>query len=82
MHVIGRKRVVVVKIDGEVKAFDGMCPHLGGPLERGDLVGSIVTCPLHGWRFDLAAQGKETHGLPCVSTYPVRQDGDNLLFLS
>jgi UDP-MurNAc hydroxylase len=31
------------------------CPHLGGDLARfGDSDGSVLTCTLHGWRFDLA----------------------------
>jgi UDP-MurNAc hydroxylase len=31
------------------------CPHLGGDLARfGDVDGGILTCTLHGWRFDLA----------------------------
>jgi nitrite reductase (NADH) small subunit len=79
MCMVGRKRVVLVRIEGQVQAFDGMCPHVGGPLERGDLVGHTVTCPLHGWRFDLRKGGEETHGFACLRTFPVRQDGDQLL---
>jgi UDP-MurNAc hydroxylase len=31
------------------------CPHLGGDLEQfGESDGRILTCTLHGWRFDLA----------------------------
>jgi len=29
------------------------CTHLGGKLAEGKLNGTIVTCPLHGSRFDL-----------------------------
>ena len=29
------------------------CPHLGGNLAKGQLKGTIVTCPLHGSQFDL-----------------------------
>ena len=32
------------------------CPHLGGDLARfGDLEAGVLTCTLHGWRFDLAS---------------------------
>ena len=34
-------------------ALDGLCPHAGGPLGAGCLVGSTVTCPWHGWQFDV-----------------------------
>ena len=38
---------------GEWFALDGLCPHAGGPLGRGCLEGTAVTCPWHGWRFDV-----------------------------
>lgn len=34
-------------------ALDGVCPHQGGPLGKGKLSGTIVTCPWHGWQFDV-----------------------------
>ena len=35
-------------------ATDARCPHMGGHLARGTLEGTIVTCPLHGSKFDLS----------------------------
>jgi nitrite reductase/ring-hydroxylating ferredoxin subunit len=40
-------------IDGVVSAIDGICPHQGGPLADGTLEGTILTCPWHGWQFDV-----------------------------
>ena len=37
---------------GAVHAIDGICPHAGGSLAEGAVSGNVVTCPLHGWRFD------------------------------
>lgn len=34
-------------------ATDGMCAHQGGPLGQGELCGKIVTCPWHGWQYDV-----------------------------
>lgn len=34
-------------------ATDGMCAHQGGPLGQGQLCGKIVTCPWHGWQYDV-----------------------------
>jgi nitrite reductase (NADH) small subunit len=45
--------VALAFIDGEVHAFDGTCPHAGGPLAEGRLVGSTLSCPMHGWSFDV-----------------------------
>ena len=38
---------------GDFHALDGVCPHQGGPLGEGRLEGCIVTCPWHGWQFDV-----------------------------
>lgn len=64
---------------GQVVATQGQCPHAEGPLHEGEVEGSVLTCPWHGWSFDL-----ET-GLSCeddsitLQRYPVRIDGDNVL---
>ena len=44
----------VFNVDGNFKVLDGICPHAGGPLGKGTLDGNIVTCPWHGWQFDVA----------------------------
>jgi nitrite reductase (NADH) small subunit len=45
--------VALFNVDGEFFALDGVCPHQGGPLGKGVLSGCIVTCPWHGWQFDV-----------------------------
>ena len=37
----------------EIFAIGNECPHQGGSLCDGWVEGDIVTCPLHGWEFDL-----------------------------
>ena len=44
---------LIALIDGEVKAYSGVCPHLGGPLLEGPLRDDIVTCPWHSYDWDL-----------------------------
>ncbi|HEX4148718.1 MAG TPA: Rieske 2Fe-2S domain-containing protein [Pirellulales bacterium] len=51
--VAGERMVALYNVDGEFFALDGVCPHQGGPLGRGCLTGAIVTCPWHGWQFDV-----------------------------
>lgn len=45
--------VAVFNVDGAFYALDGLCPHAGGPLGTGTVRGNIVTCPWHGWQFDV-----------------------------
>lgn len=42
-------------IDGVISAIDGICPHQGGPLAEGAVEGTMVTCPWHGWQFDVCS---------------------------
>ena len=51
----------VYNVDGIFHVLDGICPHAGGPLGKGALRGEIVTCPWHGWQFDV------TNGQHCLN---------------
>lgn len=73
-------RIVALFHTGEgFYALDGVCPHAGGPLGKGTLQDHIVTCPWHGWQFDV------TTGQHCLNatlrhtTFPVRVEGDDIL---
>ena len=53
-EVVVEDRVLAVfNVDGEFHVLDGICPHAGGPLGQGQLDGNVVTCPWHGWQFDV-----------------------------
>ncbi len=45
--------VAIFNVAGDFHALDGVCPHQGGPLGKGQLEGHVVTCPWHGWQFDV-----------------------------
>ncbi|HEY2760088.1 MAG TPA: Rieske 2Fe-2S domain-containing protein [Pirellulales bacterium] len=51
--IIGERVVALFNMNGEFFALDGVCPHQGGPLSEGEISGCIVTCPWHGWQFDV-----------------------------
>ncbi len=52
VEVEGRK-VLLHRADGELYALDDLCSHAGALLSRGQVDRCVVTCPLHGSRFDL-----------------------------
>jgi 3-phenylpropionate/trans-cinnamate dioxygenase ferredoxin subunit len=63
--------VLVTVVDGEVVAVPGVCPHEDVPLARGTLEKGELTCPGHGYAFDLR-DGKCTHDPTLVlRRYPV-----------
>jgi toluene monooxygenase system ferredoxin subunit len=61
VSVAGRQ-LVIARLNGTLFAFSAVCPHAGGPMERAEIEGTVVSCPLHAWRFDLSKRGEELHG--------------------
>ena len=53
-RVAANAMVALANVDGHLYAIDGLCPHQGGPLGTGALCGKVLTCPWHGWQFDVA----------------------------
>jgi 3-phenylpropionate/trans-cinnamate dioxygenase ferredoxin component len=69
----GGDRILVANLGGEFYAMRAKCNHMGGPLDKGTLEGDVVTCPLHGSRWDVKT-GKLmqfTRPLPDEKTYKV-----------
>jgi 3-phenylpropionate/trans-cinnamate dioxygenase ferredoxin subunit len=51
--VDGTDPVVVINVDGELRAFQGICSHEYFELDKGFLTAGSLTCALHLSRFDL-----------------------------
>jgi nitrite reductase (NADH) small subunit len=50
---LGEEKYLLYLEGDTVFAVSATCPHLGGPLEEGEIEEGCVTCPWHSWRFDL-----------------------------
>lgn len=64
------KSIGLFNVDGKIFAMDNICKHKHCPLGDGMLSDSVITCPCHGWQYDVT-NGK---GL----TMPVQQDQFNV----
>jgi nitrite reductase/ring-hydroxylating ferredoxin subunit len=54
--VHGRHRpILVVAVNGGAAALDNRCPHMGFPLDRGNVDDGILTCHWHHARFELVS---------------------------
>ena len=51
--VIGDRRIALYHTPLGFFATDGTCPHRGGPLGEGDIIGDEIVCPWHFWSFDV-----------------------------
>jgi nitrite reductase/ring-hydroxylating ferredoxin subunit len=68
-------------VEGTVRAVQNVCLHVGNPLDDGTVADGCVTCPWHGWRYDLRSGEHLTvfGRRPGLRTYPVRVEGDDVL---
>src|SRR3954467_10596191 len=60
-------------------ATDNTCPHRGGPLAEGDLIGDEIVCPWHLWGFDVRIGLCPGNAEFSVSTHEVRIENDRIL---
>lgn len=49
----GDRWYALANVGGTIYALDNACPHNGGPLGKGTLDGAVLTCPWHGWQWDV-----------------------------
>jgi nitrite reductase/ring-hydroxylating ferredoxin subunit len=70
--------VIVTYIDGEIVACPGVCPHEDVALADGNFEGAIITCPGHGYEFDLhTGRCRHDPGLE-LRRYPITLVGDEV----
>jgi nitrite reductase/ring-hydroxylating ferredoxin subunit len=63
--------VLVARLDGAIVATPGVCPHEDVGLAGGAFDGKVLTCPGHGYRFDLATGTCEHDAALHLRRYPV-----------
>lgn len=74
------RRVAIFRTEDGLHAVGADCPHAAGPLQDGLVADGCVTCPLHGWRFDLRDGeriGGDGEGLTVYEV--LERDGELLL---
>ena len=72
------KAIGLFNVDGALYALDNTCPHRGGPLGEGDLDGKVVTCPWHGWQYDVSNGQNVANPSVKVACYPVKVESSGV----
>ena len=73
------KQIALFNAGGAFYAIDNTCKHRGGPLAEGDVDGTTVTCPWHGWEYDITTGANLDDPSVKLGCYPVKLDGEDLL---
>lgn len=74
--IIGGTAIAVANVGGSFHAISNTCSHADGPLGEGSLDGHVVSCPYHGWQFDVRDGGCLTNPQGRIASYPVQVVGD------
>lgn len=73
------REVALFNVEGTLHCTDNICPHVQGPLGDGHLEGEIVTCPWHGWQFNVRTGECLDRPDRPVAVYPVRLEEGRIL---
>ena len=76
---VARPQGVAVAIfrtaDERVFALLDRCPHKGGPLSQGIVLGDSVACPLHNWTIGLADGCARSPDVGCTPAFACKLEG-------
>ena len=76
--VVDGEDIALFKREGTVFAIQNVCAHQHfSKLHEGEITGLNVTCPMHGWTYDLVT-GKAVNGDGRVRCYNVRVKGGDV----
>ena len=76
---INGKEIALFNIGGSFCAMDDTCSHRGGPLSEGSLEDNVVTCPWHGWQYDVRTGAWLTNPSVNQNKYEVKVEGNDIL---
>lgn len=71
-YAVGKRNVLVTKVNGRITALDDWCNHAGCLLSGGRLEKNVVVCPCHEIGFDVAS-GKNLTSPGVCDDQPVVQ---------
>ena len=72
------KSIALFNIGGKFHAVDNTCKHAGGPLGEGTCEGNVVTCPWHGWQYNVETGENTNNPQIKVDKYEVKVEGEEV----
>jgi nitrite reductase (NADH) small subunit len=73
------KQIALFNAGGKFYAIDNTCKHRGGPLGEGELDGTTVICPWHGWEYDITTGSNLDDANVKLGCYPVKVEGNDVM---
>lgn len=77
---VGDRPILLAHLrNGEIRAYDGLCPHASFPLADGDVKDGVLTCAAHSWEFDLTTGAGVNPDNCRLHSHSVRREGDRIV---
>jgi len=78
---VNGQMIAIFHVEGKFFALNNTCAHQGGPLGEGLVEGKQVTCPWHGWEYNVSSGQCKNNPGQQVDSYPVKIE-DGKLFVA
>lgn len=76
--VVEGNAIAIFRNEGKLYALDAMCAHQGGPIAQGVVERGCVTCPWHGWQYELASGKQTIHNQKLLETHEVKEENGQI----
>lgn len=73
------QELLLINLKGVIYAVEAECPHQGAPLAGALLKESYLSCPRHGYRFELKDGSCKEHPEFTLKTWPVRIENNEII---
>lgn len=70
--------IALYRVNGKFYASQNNCLHRGGPLGEGNLEGETVTCPWHGWQYDVTTGANKASPALKLKVYKTEIKGEEV----
>ena len=76
--VLARPVGIFKEPDGSFRAMEVGCKHENADLTTGQIRDGVVTCPWHGWKYDLNTGECLWGSTACLRPYAIKIEGDDI----
>jgi nitrite reductase (NADH) small subunit/3-phenylpropionate/trans-cinnamate dioxygenase ferredoxin subunit len=80
-YTLNGRMIAVFNDQGEFRATDDLCPHMGAPLSDGYILEGAVVCPWHAWRFCMQDGGWTDNPELKIDVFDLKLDGEDIQVL-
>ncbi|HEU0265135.1 MAG TPA: Rieske (2Fe-2S) protein [Geobacterales bacterium] len=75
---INNRQILLINMKGTIFACENDCPHQGSPMQAGIIKDEYISCPRHGYRFNLKDGQCRDFPEYTLTTFPVTIQGEDI----